>query len=215
MSVACEGELVTASAPAASADGRFGLPAAPGGLRLTQSLVNTALAAPIRHPRPDLLAVLESARQWLSPALAAWSAATGNAVPVIDLDQADLPPLRDHRELLRAQLRATPGGSQADTRPDLGASRDIKAKVLLNVGADGRVGYEPLESGWRALRALTSAEALVAQASGTWSRLKACAYPPCGLCFYDTSPNRSRVWHDTATCGNITNLRASRSRRQG
>jgi predicted RNA-binding Zn ribbon-like protein len=82
------------------------------------------------------------------------------------------------------------------------------------VGADGHVGYEPLESGWRALRALTSAEGLVAQASGTWSRLKTCAYPPCGLCFYDTSPNRSRVWHDTAMCGNITNLRASRSRRQ-
>ena len=209
---------MTASAPAASADGRFGLPAAPGGLRLTQSLVNTALAAPGRHPRPDLLAGLESAHPWLGQALAAWSAATGNPAPVIDLDEPDLLPLRDHRELLRARLRATPGGGQAvlpaDVAPDLGASRDVTAKVLLTVGADGRVGYEPLESGWRAVRALTSAEALVAQASGTWSRLKACAYPPCGLCFYDTSPNRSRVWHDTAMCGNITNLRASRSRRQ-
>ena len=209
---------MTASAPAASADGRFGLPAAPGGLRLTQSLVNTALAAPGRHPRPDLLAELEPARRWLDETLAAWSAATGNPVPVIDLDEPDLPPLRDHRDLLRTQLRARPGGGQPDLpagrAPDLGASRDVTAKVLLNVGADGHVGYEPLESGWRALRALTSAEALVAQASGTWSRLKACAYPPCGLCFYDTSPNRSRVWHDTATCGNITNLRASRSRRQ-
>lgn len=210
---------MTVSASAASADGRFGLPAAPGGLRLAQSLANTALAAPGRHPRPDLLAGLEPARRWLEEALAAWSAATGNPAPVIDLDEADLPPLRDHRELLRAQLRAVHGRGQAeppaDITPEHGASRDVTAKVLLTVGADGHVGYEPLESGWRAVRALTSAEALVAQASGTWPRLKACAYPPCGLCFYDTSPNRSRVWHDTATCGNITNLRASRSRRQG
>jgi predicted RNA-binding Zn ribbon-like protein len=175
--------------------------------------VNTALAAPVRHPHPDLLAELGPARQWLDRALGTWSEATGNAVPAIEVDESDLAPLRDHRELLRAQLRAAPGGP-AETPPGLGASRDITAKVLLNVGADGRVRYEPLESGWRAVRALTSAEALVAQAVGTWPRLKACAYPPCGLCFYDASPNRTRVWHDTRTCGNITNLRASRSRRQ-
>jgi predicted RNA-binding Zn ribbon-like protein len=210
-----EGEIVPGNVPAAASVERFDLLAAPGGLRLAQDLVNSALAGPVRHSRPDLLAGLGSARQWLGEALAAWSAVTGNAAPAIDLDESDLPPLRDHRELLRAQLRARPGGSQAeDIPPGPGASRDIAAKILLDVGADGRVRYEPLESGWRAVRALTSAEALVAQAAGTWSRLKACAYPPCGLCFYDTSPNRSRVWHDTATCGNITNLRASRSRRR-
>ncbi len=192
---------------------RFGLPPAPGGLRLAQDLVNTALAAPVRHPRPDLLADPGSARQWLDGALAAWAVATGNPAPAIDLDESDLPPLRDHRELLRAQRRAM-AVSGASGPADPGASRDVAARILLNVGADGRVRYEPLESGWRAVRALASAEALLAQASGTWPRLKTCAYPPCGLCFYDASPNRTRVWHDTRTCGNITNLRASRSRRQ-
>jgi predicted RNA-binding Zn ribbon-like protein len=205
---------VAAKAVAGTSSGRFGLPPAPAGLRLTQDLVNTALAAPGRHPQPDLLADIAAARQWLDGALGAWAAATVNPAPAIDLDDADLAPLRDHRELLRAQLRATPGVSLAGILHDPGASRDAAAKVLLIAGPDGRVRYEPLESGWRAVRALTSAEALVAQASGAWSRLKACAYPQCGLCFYDTSPNRSRVWHDTRTCGNITNLRASRSRKQ-
>lgn len=178
-----------------------------------QDLVNTALAAPGKPTRPDLLADLGSARSWLSDALAAWSAATGSPTPAIDLDEGDLAPLRDHRELLRAALRAAPGAGAAARAPASGPSRDIAAKILLTVTPDGVVRYEPLESGWRAVRALTSAETLLAGAAGTAPRLKTCAYPPCGLCFYDSSPNRARVWHDTKTCGNVTNLRASRSRK--
>jgi predicted RNA-binding Zn ribbon-like protein len=188
--------------------GRFGLAPAPRGLRLVQDLVNTSLAEHHDGARPDLLQDAGSASAWLRQALAAWSAATGHPAPVIQLDELDLPALRDHRELLRESLRAAP---DAQTAP----SREIAAKVLLAVTPDGTVSYEPLESGWRAVRALTSVETLLAQASGTWPRLKACAYPPCGACFYDSSPNRTRVWHDTKLCGNITNLRASRARKRG
>jgi len=202
-----------AGEPAAPND-RFRLPPAPAGLRFVQDLVNTALAASGRHPRPDLLSDLGSARSWLSDALGAWSAATGSPPPAIDLDESDLAALRDHREVLRVALRATPGGGTMPSTLGSGASRDIAAKLLLTVTADGVVRYEPLESGWRAVRALTAAETLLAGAAGTRPRLKTCAYPPCGLCFYDSSPNRARVWHDTNTCGNLTNLRASRSRRQ-
>jgi hypothetical protein len=201
-----------AEGPAAPNE-RFRLSLAPAGLRFVQDLVNSALAAPGRHPWPDLLADLGSARSWLSDALGAWSVATGSPAPAIDLDESDLVPLRDHREFLRAALRATPGGAPVPSAPGSGASRDIAAKVLLIVTADGVVRYEPLESGWRAVRALTSAETLLARTAGNWPRLKTCAYPPCGLCFYDSSPNRARVWHDNSTCGNLTNLRASRSRK--
>ena len=187
--------------------GRFGLTPAPRGLRLVQDLVNTSLAEPGHRGRADLLADTGTARAWLDEALAAWSAATGNPALLVDLDEPDLAALRDHRELLRGELRAGPG---MPTSP----SRETSARVLLTAAPDGAVRYEPLESGWRAIRALTSAEALLAQASGTWPRLKACAYPQCGACFYDSSPNRARVWHDTRLCGNITNLRASRSRKR-
>jgi predicted RNA-binding Zn ribbon-like protein len=206
--------VVTAAEEPVIPNERFGLSPAPAGLRFVQDLVNTALADPVRHPWPDLLADLGSARSWLGDALGAWSAATGNPAPAIDLDESDLAPLRDHRELLRAALRAAPGGEAAASVSGPGPSRDIAAKVLLTVTADGGVRYEPLESGWRAVRALTSAESLLAQAAGTRPRLKTCAYPPCGLCFYDSSPNRARLWHDTRTCGNVTNLRASRARKR-
>ena len=206
--------MARAAEEPAAPNERFRPSLAPAGLRFVQDFVNTALAAPGRHPRPDLLADLGSARSWLGAALGAWSVATGSPAPAIDLDESDLAALRDHREFLRAALRATPGGGDpGPSAPDSGASRDIAAKVLLTVTADGVVRYEPLESGWRAVRALTAAETLLAGAAGTWTRLKTCAYPPCGLCFYDSSPNRARVWHDTSTCGNLTNLRASRSRR--
>jgi predicted RNA-binding Zn ribbon-like protein len=187
--------------------GRFGLAPAPGGLRFVQDLVNTALAQPGGVSRPDLLAEPGTARAWLGAALAAWSTATGSPAPPDDLDQPDLAALRDHRELLRQMLRAGAGRP-----PD--PSRDITARILLTAAPDGSVRYEALESGWRAVKALAAAEALVAQAAGTWPRLKTCAYPPCGACFYDSSPNRARVWHDTKLCGNISNLRASRARKR-
>lgn len=196
------------------AAGRFGLAPAPGGLRFAQDLVNTALAEHADGARADLLADAASAGAWLRQALAAWSAATGRPAPAIGLDEADLPALRDHRELLRESLRAAAPGPAAAPRREVAPSREVAAKVLLAVAPDGTVGYEPFESGWRAVRALAAVEALLAQAAGTWPRLKACAYPPCGACFYDSSPNRTRVWHDTKLCGNITNLRASRARKR-
>jgi predicted RNA-binding Zn ribbon-like protein len=194
--------------------GRFGVAAAPGGLRFIQDLVNTALAEQ-PAPKPDLLATPDAASTWLREALDEWAEATGMPAPVIDLGPFDLGPLRDHRELLRAVLRAAPVDAPAPGGDSLlpVSSRDITAKALITVTADGQARYEPLESGWRAIRALTSLETLLAQATGTWPRLKTCAYATCGVCFYDSSPNRSRVWHDTRKCGNVTNLRASRARK--
>jgi len=37
---------------------------------------------------------------------------------------------------------------------------------------------------------------------------------PCSVIFYDSSKNQARVWHNTAVCGNLINLRASRARRR-
>ncbi|MFI6076338.1 CGNR zinc finger domain-containing protein [Actinoplanes sp. NPDC051343] len=74
--------------------------------------------------------------------------------------------------------------------------------------------YRPAGEDGRAIAELVAAEILLAQARGTWPHLKTCANLACGVCFYDTSPNRSRVWHDTKTCGNVSNLRASRARRR-
>jgi len=49
---------------------------------------------------------------------------------------------------------------------------------------------------------------LLAQQRGQWPRFKTCQFDACGIAFYDSSRNASRVWHDVSTCGNQTNLRA-------
>ncbi|NUR09393.1 MAG: CGNR zinc finger domain-containing protein, partial [Nocardioidaceae bacterium] len=54
----------------------------------------------------------------------------------------------------------------------------------------------------------------LAQADGSWPRLKTCRGRGCPCAFYDASRNNSRVWHDVHTCGNVANLRASRTRRR-
>jgi predicted RNA-binding Zn ribbon-like protein len=87
-------------------------------------------------------------------------------------------------------------------------------ELRLVVAPDGRMRYLPASVDVRAIAELVAAETLLAQARDTWPHLKTCANPACGVCFYDTSPNRSRVWHDTKTCGNASNLRASRARRK-
>lgn len=192
--------------------GRFGMTRAPAGLRLAQDLINTATSTLAGDPRQDHLVDPATARTWLRQALEDWSEATGAPVPAVELTGADLVELRDLREALREPLRASSDNATAAAGPS--AFRERASDVRLAITTDGRITYQPLGSGAEAVAAMIAAETLLAQTAGTWTRLKTCAHPACGVCFYDSSPNRSRAWHDTRTCGNINNLRASRARRR-
>lgn len=186
---------------------RFGMAPAPGGLRLVQDLLNTSLSGHQGDPDRDYLADLDTARSWLAQALEAWAAETGQSQPDIRLRKADLAPLSALREQLRASMRA----HAAHIEPAETAAFDpISTTVELTISP---TGYRPTDSGWAGLAALVAMELLLAEAAGTSTRLKACAAPACGACFYDVSPNRARAWHDTKMCGNAPNLRASRARR--
>jgi predicted RNA-binding Zn ribbon-like protein len=200
-----------AASPDSSATGRFGLPPAPGGLRLAQDLVNTSLSAHQGKPELDHLADLPTASAWLQQALAGWSSATGKQAPDISLQSRDLAPLRTLRERLRQSLRAN-AAHVPPTRPT-GADDAASSDIRLTLDTNGRIDYRSLASGWRGVAALISIEMLLAQAAGSRPRLKTCALPACGACFHDGSPNQARVWHDTKLCGNGPNLRASRARR--
>ena len=181
---------------------------APGGLRFVQELVNTGLRAPAPEPGDrlaDLLAGLDSATGWLDRALGLWATAAGQPVPELRFSAADLAPLREVREAIR-DLAARTGPAAAPGWLDAG--------LMVGVDADGRVGYRPAETGWRGVAGLAAAEILLAQHGGQWTRFKACPFTACGVAFYDTSRNASRVWHDVRTCGNQTNLRAFRARQR-
>jgi predicted RNA-binding Zn ribbon-like protein len=192
--------------------GRFGLAPAPGGLRLAQDLVNTSLHAHRGDSERDYLVDLPTAEAWLAPALAEWSAATGRPLPDLALRPRDLAPLRKLREQLRQSLRASAAhvDPEQQTVPDSVMISDIR----LTLQGNGQVDYQPLAAGGLGVAGLISVEILLAQATGSLSRLKSCAGPACGACFYDGSPNQARVWHDTKMCGNVPNLRASRARRK-
>jgi predicted RNA-binding Zn ribbon-like protein len=141
-----------------------------------------------------------------------WALAAGTPAPLIALRPADLATVQELRERLRAGLRA--GARNAPAAPGPRSSPVAGGDLRLDVGADGRMRYRPVAGDVSAIAGLVAAEILFAQARGTWPCLKTCANPVCGACFYDTSPNRSRAWHDTKTCGNASNLRASRARRK-
>jgi len=190
---------------------RFGLEPAPAGLRLAQDLVNTSLSAR-QGTENDQLADLGAATAWWGEALAAWSAASGRRAPELTLRKRDLAPLRVLREQFRQGLRAN--AAHVDPVEPVEPGDVVSAGVQLSLHANGHVGYRPLEDGWRGVAALLSIELLLADATGSLSRLKTCAAPVCGACFYDGSPNRARVWHNTKMCGNVPNLRASRARRK-
>jgi predicted RNA-binding Zn ribbon-like protein len=182
---------------------------APGGLRLPQELVNTALDE--LQGTEDQLGDPAAANAWLRDALAHWSEATGRSAPDLSLGADDLSPLRHLREQVRQATRA----HAEHLEPPAVAPADIPSVDLtLQLTTDGDVEYRPAQNGWRGLGALVAAELLLARSNGTLSRLKSCAGTSCGVSFYDESRNQARVWHDSKVCGNAPNLRASRARRK-
>ena len=184
---------------------------APGGLALVQELLNTGTrpAATASHV-PELLADADTANRWLAAAGAQWAEATGQPEPGLHLGEADLAPLRRFREAVRA-MAAGPVPEADSAAPIPGTAA---VNVTLRFADDGRVVYGTSATGWRAIAALVTAETLLAQRTGTWERFKACPYPECGIAFFDQTRNNNRVWHDVRTCGNRTNLRASRQKRR-
>jgi predicted RNA-binding Zn ribbon-like protein len=185
---------------------------APGGLVFVQDLVNTTFEAGAYDPEHDQLASPTTARTWLRTALDTWAEATGTPTPLVTLRPDDLPLVQELRERLRTRLRAD--ALNAPSAHSAASASMLAGDVHLQIGMDGRVRYQPRSTGSAAISELVVTEMLLAQVRGVWPNLKTCARPGCGGCFYDSSPNRSRVWHDTKTCGNTSNLRASRSRKR-
>jgi predicted RNA-binding Zn ribbon-like protein len=113
----------------------------------------------------------------------------------------DLPPLRELRKALQAQLEAGWDTQETAHQPDLAHLEKLRWKMTLT---EGQLALSADGAGWRQ----------VAQQHELWPRLKACRNPGCSVIFYDSSKNQARVWCNTSVCGNLINLRASRARRR-
>ncbi|MFE9251244.1 CGNR zinc finger domain-containing protein [Streptomyces sp. NPDC007088] len=177
---------------------RYGVDQAPGGISVVQELLNTTSKG---KPRlPDLLGEGALASEWLQEVR---GAAMGGASQssLAPLRETDLRRLRALREAVVASVTGSPAAG-------------IRTDVELSMDAAGLVDVVHPERPVAWILSTVMVEALLAQRSGDWRRLKICANPDCDLSFFDRSRNRSGVWHDVHVCGNAINLRASRSRRR-
>jgi predicted RNA-binding Zn ribbon-like protein len=189
---------------------RFGARSAPGGLALVQELVNTHAVA---RGGADLLADHATATHWSQAAAEDWAHVHGLAAPELALSAADLDAVRELRDAVQDMLGTPP--DQRPTEPFDAGAFVPRARARLVSDARGRLAMIPVGTGADWLAAAVWSEILLAQHSGAWSHLKLCREAGCRSAFYDASRNGSAVWHNVRTCGNITNLRASRARRKG
>lgn len=198
--------LLTMSDDAADFDypasGRFGTALAPAALVLSQELANTIGMDHL--PVVDLLGHMDTAKRWIDAVVPHWCALSGAEDPHLVVTAAELPRLRDVRDALRSVV-----GEHTDPRGD-GSLAGTAAVSVTRAGAH----LEPVGSGTSWLASAIAIEAASAHADDSFRRLKLCHGPRCRVAFYDRSKNNSRVWHDTATCGNQANARAHRARRR-
>jgi predicted RNA-binding Zn ribbon-like protein len=179
---------------------RYGLRTADTGAALVQDLINTR-GVP---GSPDLLAEYRDAQAWWDQSVRHWAAIRGVTVPEGDLSDDDVAALRRLRTTFEEYL------DKGEVTPEAAPG----VTVTLAPGNDGLVRPAPTGRGWRWLASALWSETLLAQQTGTWSRIKLCRNDDCRTAFYDASRNRSGVWHDVTRCGNVANLRASRDRKR-
>ena len=129
------------------------------------------------------------------------------------VDEADLRRAVSLREALRALLLANATrGAPAPDALDAVAAAGRRAGLVVRPGPDGLV-LEPAGSGVDAALARLLAIIVIAQADGTWPRLKACPGRECQWALYDRTRSRTRTWCAAAKCGARTRARTYRARR--
>jgi predicted RNA-binding Zn ribbon-like protein len=134
--------------------------------------------------------------------------------PGSPVSAADLAATIELREALRAMLRVN-DGHPVDTRAVEIVNRAARELPLqLRFSANGEPALGPRPDGARGALATLLAAIALANAHGTWSRLKVCSSDTCQWAFYDRSKNRSGRWCSMRVCGNRTKTRAYRARQR-
>ncbi|CAL9308867.1 CGNR zinc finger domain-containing protein [Streptomyces sp. SudanB182_2057] len=161
--------------------------AAPGGLALVQSLVNTL--------------DIEAGTDTLD---------TPEGLARLGITEDGAAEARELRESLRAALLAHAGHPPHRAVTPLGT---LLARAPLYVAVDdhdGSARLAPATEGPLLSRVATAvAEALVA---GTWTRLKACESETCHWAYYDRSPAGRGRWCSMQLCGARAKMRRYRAK---
>ncbi|CAK7288710.1 CGNR zinc finger domain-containing protein [Streptomyces misionensis] len=161
--------------------------AAPGGLALVESLVNTV--------------DLESGVDTLD---------TREGRGRFGITEGGLAEARELRESLRAALLAHAGHPPHRVVTPLG---ELLARAPLYVAVDGRDGSAALAPATDApLPSRIAAAVAGALVAGTWMRLKACEAETCHWAYYDRSPAGRGRWCSMRVCGARAKMRRYRAK---
>ena len=146
---------------------------------------------------------------WPAPAAAqAWFAGRGLIGANEIVDDRALGRTLALREAFRALLLANATGAPPPASA-LGAVTIAGQRATLRAGGDLRLAPGGPDPGLARLLAI----AVVAQADGTWRRLKACPGESCRWALYDRTRSRTRRWCAGAKCGARTRSREYRRRK--
>ncbi|RKN08735.1 CGNR zinc finger domain-containing protein [Streptomyces radicis] len=176
----------------------------PGGLVLIEELINTV--------------DLESGEDRLAGADGLAALADRAGVALTAADRAGVVALR---EGLREACLAHTGPAMREGSAEALTEAFAGAPLALRVdGATGGVALvlAPGLRGAAALAARVAALVAVAEADGTWRRLKVCEADTCRWAYYDHSPAGRRRWCSMRVCGSRAKMRTYRDRarrRQG
>ncbi len=160
---------------------------------------------------------LESGEEDLSSpdALRDWLVGRGLLDAAAPVTQADLAMTIELREALRAVLRVN-DGHPVDQRAVAVVNRmSDELPLRLRLSSQGEPALTAQADGVHGALATLLASVAVAEAHGTWGRLKVCSSDICQWAFYDRSKNRSGRWCSMRLCGNRTKTRAYRARQRG
>ena len=147
-------------------------------------------------------------------ALAGWLAARGLIPAGTQPTDPDLAAAHRLRDALRGALAARASSGWDGRAGANGALAGLTLRVEL--GADGTPRLSPVAgTGVPAALARLAATAALAEADGSWQRLKTCAAPDCRWVFYDTSRSGAGRWCSMRVCGNRDKTRAYRQRHRG
>jgi predicted RNA-binding Zn ribbon-like protein len=163
-----------------------------------------------RSAAPDGLALVESLVNTLDLESGADALDTADGRARLGLTEDEVPGARELRESLRATLLAHAGHPPHTTVTPLG---ELLAAAPLHVrvdATDGSAALAPADAAPLLSRvAAAVAESLVA---GTWLRLKACEAVTCHWAYYDRSPAGRGRWCSMQVCGARAKMRRYRAK---
>ncbi|MGK5530159.1 CGNR zinc finger domain-containing protein [Streptomyces sp. URMC 129] len=121
------------------------------------------------------------------------------------------------REALREACVAHTGPDMRAPHPARLAALLAAAPLILSVDPAGRASLTPAPGlpPQAAFTARVAAAIAMAEADGTWQRLKACEADSCRWAFYDHSPAGRRRWCSMQVCGARAKMRSYRAKQRG